>query len=172
MVYIKHIQISIIILNEGTTLEESLFHLQPSKVLKRTSEGLYRTKFLLHLNNSPKSARGRYESGEWGPKVLELKWDLGIAGRETYSSSLWYGLEFRDRHHSFQSFFPSPSTCVSLVFALQPSWVYCMFKYSHRHINIHTCSEVKGGSGGVGGEGKMSKMCVFRGPVSHYIGVW
>lgn len=73
MVYIKHIQISIIILNEGTTLEESLFHLQPSKVLKRTSEGLYRAKFLLHLNNSPKSARGRYESEERGPKVLELK---------------------------------------------------------------------------------------------------
>lgn len=45
--------------------------------------------------------------------------------------------------------------------------------YTHvlRQIKIHTCSEVKGGSGGVGGEEKMSKMCVFRGPVSHYIGV-
>lgn len=39
-----------------------------------------------------------------------------------------------------------------------------------RHINIHTCLEVKAGSGGVGREEKTSKMCVFNGPVSHYIG--
>lgn len=69
----------------------------------------------------------------------------------------------------FTPFFPS--TYVPLVFALQPSLVYCTFTHSHRRINIHTCSEVKGGSGGVGGEEKTLKTCVFSGPVSHYIGV-
>lgn len=49
--------------------------------------------------------------------------------------------------------------------------LHCILSYS-RHNSVHTCSEVTGGSEGVGGEEKTSKMCVFRRLVSHYIGVW
>lgn len=87
------------------------------------------------------------------------------AGRRTVAR---YGLEYRDLHLSFHS---------SLFFILSsPSiqcFLWCLLR-SCAHADTLACalcSEVKGGSGGVGGEEKTSKMCVFTGPVSHYIGV-
>lgn len=168
---IKRMQISIIILNEGSSLEESLFYLQPSKALKRTSEGLYWTKFFLHLNNSLNQPEGDSKREERVSKVLKLKWDLGFSGRETSYSMIWISLE----------------VCITLqqipllllhflavsVFVETPSRVYPCSEYASRSwINIHTHSEVKRGSEGVWREEKTFEIWVFRGPGSHYIGEW